>query len=137
MGRDSINVMNCLRRCSFNPRARVGRDKAGEETVGGAYKFQSTRPRGARLSSASPDFNSSSVSIHAPAWGATELDRKALAEHMVSIHAPAWGATLKRIKDFAAQPVSIHAPAWGATQLEPFQRYTLMVSIHAPAWGAT
>ena len=55
--------------------------------------FQSTRPRGARrqdldLSSQPPE-----VSIHAPAWGATQLRRHAAADLRVSIHAPAWGAT--------------------------------------------
>jgi len=57
---------------SFNPRARVGRDKAGEETVGGAYKFQSTRPRGARQLWAAKSSKITLVSIHAPAWGATQ-----------------------------------------------------------------
>ena len=33
------------------------------------------------------------VSIHAPAWGATEGPGLTLDEFLVSIHAPAWGAT--------------------------------------------
>ena len=33
------------------------------------------------------------VSIHAPAWGATELKARTRKELGVSIHAPAWGAT--------------------------------------------
>jgi len=33
------------------------------------------------------------VSIHAPAWGATDVDRLRQGDHIVSIHAPAWGAT--------------------------------------------
>jgi len=35
----------------------------------------------------------------------------------VSIHAPAWGATLARCLEQQAYDVSIHAPAWGATSL--------------------
>ena len=80
--------------------------------------FQSTRPRGARLhrihgNAGSPRFNprarvgrdvtlpimrsAPSVSIHAPAWGATVL-QLALTKRQayVSIHAPAWGATRPR-----------------------------------------
>ena len=33
------------------------------------------------------------VSIHAPAWGATELVTDLILLDRVSIHAPAWGAT--------------------------------------------
>ncbi len=33
----------------------------------------------------------------------------------VSIHAPAWGATNVNNTNWAAYDVSIHAPAWGAT----------------------
>jgi len=55
----------------FNPRARGGRD-SGELGEAMSKPFQSTRPRGARLTtcnSADPDC----VSIHAPAGGATLL----------------------------------------------------------------
>jgi len=33
------------------------------------------------------------VSIHAPAWGATQNNQEEIQEEFVSIHAPAWGAT--------------------------------------------
>ena len=33
------------------------------------------------------------VSIHAPAWGATLVEKCSLSQPAVSIHAPAWGAT--------------------------------------------
>ena len=33
------------------------------------------------------------VSIHAPAWGATEAVQRVAVMSDVSIHAPAWGAT--------------------------------------------
>jgi len=100
----------------------------------------------------------------------------------VSIHAPAWGATLRRRSVPLLPTVSIHAPAWGATASPDYGRWTsvcfnprarmgrdyprlwavgkacrfnprarmgrdhlptlsvgffLQVSIHAPAWGAT
>ena len=37
------------------------------------------------------------ISIHAPAWGATNLDSDATAIRAISIHAPAWGATHSRL----------------------------------------
>ena len=33
------------------------------------------------------------ISIHAPAWGATNTIVRALIPIFISIHAPAWGAT--------------------------------------------
>ena len=58
----------------FNPRARVGRDaiRVGEMMMSGL--FQSTRPRGARLTRPSIAGVDSLVSIHAPAWGATTCE---------------------------------------------------------------
>ena len=101
-------------------------------------KFQSTHPRGVRLGRDAPArdgdrFNPrtrvgcdravghnlpvlDSVSIHAPAWGATSVPWWAWAGGKVSIHAPAWGATSGTGRAFPARPVSIHAPAWGATR---------------------
>ena len=80
-----------------------------------SMRFQSTRPRGARLSVASLVQCSQIVSIHAPTWGATppgsahrwasefQSTRPRGARHcytlphrclvVVSIHAPTWGAT--------------------------------------------
>ena len=59
------------------------------------------------------------VSIHAPAWGATDkLPDSPFADN-VSIHAPAWGATAVSRGSPRLPAVSIHAPAWGATELKP------------------
>ena len=55
----------------------------------------------------------------------------------VSIHAPAWGATQHFIKIVNGKEVSIHAPAWGATWRKGKYKFLDLVSIHAPAWGAT
>ena len=100
------------------------------------------------------------VSIHAPAWGATQFVSEVKDSSKVSIHAPAWGAThLGRIQ-WVLPDVSIHAPAWGATAMSSIsiptrtlfqstpphggrrvahddQILEAPVSIHAPAWGAT
>jgi len=77
------------------------------------------------------------VSIHAPAWGATDLGTKHEADDVVSIHAPAWGATAQDAGEHDNAVVSIHAPAWGATDGETPLNQKGYVSIHAPAWGAT
>ncbi len=42
-------------------------------------------------------------------------DSGVIAMAAVSIHAPAWGATQSEIANNAITTVSIHAPAWGAT----------------------
>ena len=58
------------------------------------YKFQSTRPRGARRRPRRGARLDRHVSIHAPARGATRLRRTSNASYFVSIHAPARGATV-------------------------------------------
>ncbi len=120
----------------FNPRSRVGSDYNKF-----AVKFQVM------------------ISIHAPAWGATNVEYVKFMGNVISIHAPAWGATqglhlLKRVC-----PISIHAPAWGATIFPGLKMENIIfqstlprgerrsiwirliwgrpISIHAPAWGAT
>src|SRR6185312_3419214 len=101
-----------------------------------------------------------SVSIHAPARGATgglRLRHAApscfnprpraggdelacdlsLASRLVSIHAPARGATSSCCCRSASEAVSIHAPARGATDASAELGHRRSVSIHAPARGAT
>jgi len=58
-----------------------------------------------------------SVSIHAPAWGATGHNTPLYDNTRVSIHAPAWGATFQGYEAEQMRQVSIHAPAWGATTI--------------------
>jgi len=100
-----------------------------------------------------------SVSIHAPARGATDIQGWDISEckrfnprpcargdhslglgrggHAVSIHAPARGATAAMYRACCAKHVSIHAPARGATASKQSSRIKVSVSIHAPARGAT
>ena len=121
--------------------------------------FQSTHPHGVRPCRPQSDYRWQSVSIHAPAWGATQQQVEYWEFAPVSIHAPAWGATWHAhnrrgwkgrfnprtrmgcdVVTLVLCPhivVSIHAPAWGATNIF-FQIVRIInVSIHAPAWGAT
>ena len=55
--------------------------------------FQFTLPRGERPGKQNILDNIAKVSIHAPAWGATEDELAVFDDERVSIHAPAWGAT--------------------------------------------
>ena len=100
------------------------------------------------------------VSIHAPAWGATEgLGARAGAVR-VSIHAPAWGATRRRagrrrhVQRFNSRP-RVGGDTYSSCQRAPTTWFQFTpprggrhrrrlgdaeqtaVSIHAPAWGAT
>ncbi len=56
---------------SFNPHARVGRDKMYRGGTQINNLFQSTRPRGARHKDSATIMVPLDVSIHTPAWGAT------------------------------------------------------------------
>ena len=69
---------------------------ARHQIIQGAYTeaaFQSTRPRGARRKLSTAFRSNIIISIHAPAWGATDFIRRKYPEAWISIHAPAWGAT--------------------------------------------
>jgi len=93
VGRDVEEYAGRFVIAGFNPRARVGRDVIFTKLSCSFFVFQSTRPRGARLFLISFLCLPDSVSIHAPAWGATLQDASASSFDEVSIHAPAWGAT--------------------------------------------
>jgi len=120
---------------SFNPRARVGRDKL-VQMIASNQSFQSTRPCGARPFNriAGLDF---CVSIHAPVWGATLLTysgnvmlsfnpRARVGRDNVAIF-DRQADLFQSTRPCGARPeghavvcvgcVSIHAPVWGATQL--------------------
>ena len=99
---------------SFNPRTRVGCDLFCVMYMRFVFSFN---PRTRVGCDPSPD----------------EVQRYC----DVSIHAPAWGATQHRCGRDHADHVSIHAPAWGATRAGDTPRGRGRVSIHAPAWGAT
>ena len=79
-------------RASFNPRARVGRDI----TV-------------------SPSQLAAMVSIHAPAWGATNLCGCSYSLATFQSTRPRGARQSVIAKPNQTHKVSIHAPAWGAT----------------------
>ena len=99
----------------FNPRTRMGCDATLLSRYFRRSEFQSTHPHGVRPSAASVILRRS-ISIHAPAWGATAHRRN-------SIHAAGYfnprtrmGCDLDHVRVFRRRRISIHAPAWGATE---------------------
>ena len=121
--------------------------------------FQSTLPRGERRFCIKPGLLPGHVSIHAPAWGATENYGKAYSifnsfnprsrvgsDDIFLVLFPPFhcfnprsrvGSDFPKCFKGGSQAVSIHAPAWGATSPGANPSSTMDVSIHAPAWGAT
>ena len=71
MGRDYNTIARTKELNRFNPRARMGRDFLTYKQFLVDMKFQSTRPHGARLGVIVVPEMLELVSIHAPAWGAT------------------------------------------------------------------
>ena len=117
--------------------------------------FQSTHPRGVRPGTERTAIERITVSIHAPAWGATALHgsdagrvpgfnpRTRVGCDSRPQHSPRrWRGFNPRTRvgcDIGAQlvltqagGVSIHAPAWGATweELDRFRYYSVFQSTH-------
>ena len=98
--------------------------------------FQSTRPRGARPCTSYPRIYAQSFNPRA------RVGRDFCVMYdeyltCVSIHAPAWGATRLPIRRYASiagfNPRARVGRDAGCAEIERYMR----VSIHAPAWGAT
>ena len=102
------------RNTNFNPRSREGSDSTSCNKTPTA-----------------------SISIHAPAKGATLNIPQATYSNKISIHAPAKGATSVSLRFFNLFTISIHAPAKGATYAHSIFCCVSGISIHAPAKGAT
>ena len=122
-------------------------------------KFQSTHPRGVRLSGhwrqlQLRDFNPRThVGCDDEVLEGTDplglfqsthprgVRRSVRSGHnsncKISIHAPTWGATVSALSLRQRNWISIHAPTWGATTTYHRQTPALGISIHAPTWGAT
>ena len=77
------------------------------------------------------------VSIHAPAWGATETVDSQFLQPSGFNPRPRMGGDFAFDDVAQTLDVSIHAPAWGATNNNESAITGCLVSIHAPAWGAT
>ena len=101
----------------FNPRTPVGCDGCRRHAFGAAITFQSTHPSGVRRQGVGVYHFAHTISIHAPQWGATQLECGQPVPIGISIHAPQWGATVSSIRVQRPHHISIHAPQWGATRV--------------------
>ena len=143
----------------FNPRSRVGSDCQRPAVRCASTRFNSRSRVGSDLPTKQIGMFRS-VSIHAPAWGATVLTPtmpSATSEFQSTL--PRGVRPNYLAVDMHHLSVSIHAPAWGATDCHKGRRRLDVsfnprsrvgsdinckmcivvgeVSIHAPAWGAT
>ena len=101
------------------------------------WAFQSTLPRGERPRPGSHQFAPKRFQSTLPRGERPGSIDGSCSNLSVSIHAPARGATTASLQFRGRRPVSIHAPARGATTIMSYPQIRLMVSIHAPARGAT
>ena len=122
---------------SFNPRARARRDLGRGLFIPSVVKFQSTRPREARLSARTGAAQYMGFNPRARARrDVSHSDSTEIAA--VSIHAPARGATggvpvyLQQHRGFNPR-----ARAWRDHIMPGLAHPVSVVSIHAPARGAT
>ena len=112
---DTRSKFGCITFQSTRPRGARLADIRGRHTMTGA--FQSTRPRGARQHALIGIMFNLSVSIHAPARGATPRSRP------FDKTCPRFNPRAREGRDRSVEriisgdeSVSIHAPARGATQ---------------------
>ncbi len=159
VGRDPMIFASLIVCGGFNPRARVGRDcywhcllaywrrfqstrprgarHISDMRWGCDLRFQSTRPRGARPPRRYTTEEYEDVSIHAPAWGATNF------VHFIGFCVASFNPRARVGRD-SNQCLN----SWGASCFNPRARVgrdqrqrdkipSRLVSIHAPAWGAT
>ena len=112
----TLNANNhCLIVASFNPRARVGRDDLPNPSVTICGSFN-PRARVGRDGLHSCESARVTVSIHAPAWGATSTPIRFRHKPILFQSTRPRGARQScRICPARGVCVSIHAPAWGAT----------------------
>ncbi len=140
---------------NFNPRSREGSDSFFHPTRSPVVRFQSTLPRGERLSVLEDIKIAHDISIHAPARGATESRVTKNNIIVISIHAPARGATMtspgSRWPIGYFNPRSREGSDWrhkdtGYKRFKfqstlprgvLFRSMRRRISIHAPARGAT
>ena len=123
---------------NFNPRSRVGNDRYISIGRCFVFRFQSTFPRGERLSFSCPHLSLSTISIHVPAWGTTEIQSLFFGKFSISIHVPAWGTTFPEMCCFK-QNKNFNPRSRVGNDLDDLQHLGLhfTISIHVPAWGTT
>ena len=129
-GATSVCLTALRRSFNFNPRTHVGCDTVPTATIGVNINFNPRTHVGCDRNTIR-FFNIMVISIHAPTWGATQIEGLLNALRDISIHAPTWGATGRGRPVLQPVRISIHAPTWGATQvITSSRRYLVFQSTH-------
>ena len=123
----------------FNPRSREGSDERPAQLWARLRHFNPRSREGSDRIAEPGTYDVASISIHAPAKGAT------IQPFWTAERSPVFQSTLPRRerrdiptpKVTPRHEISIHAPAKGATPLASEVKQQLSISIHAPAKGAT
>ena len=138
VGCDIVLFDTTIPHTGFNPRTRVGCDDPFVKDFTGRSWFQSTHPRGVRPFKTSSLLNLEQVSIHAPAWGATQDNHcQSAYERFQSTH-PRGVRHCGEVSSRDAGCCFNPRTRVGCDIVERYhQEMQDAVSIHAPAWGAT
>ena len=135
-GRDCAYVSCAMAAGRFNSRARKGRD-ASAPHVFPLHRGFNSRARKGRDEDGAWKMRAVTVSIHAPARGATRAVRRQPWNAQVSIHAPARGATATRRPPCSTSRGFNSRARKGRDESRLYHGLGREVSIHAPARGAT
>ena len=100
--------------CYFNPRSRVGSDTSNTASIRQWIDFNPRSRVGSDFTK-SPATKAISISIHAPAWGATCRRVPADIDLEFQSTLPRGERRESLETPNCSQKISIHAPAWGAT----------------------
>ena len=120
----------------FNPRTPVGCDKPMVDQITEMYEFQSTHPSGVRPGGQGSNAQATSISIHAPQWGATlpQYWHGSVvifqSTHPSGVRPPGRPVLTARSHFNPRTPV-------GCDRSCSFEYSFAVISIHAPQWGAT
>ena len=99
--------------------------------------FQSTHPRGVRRRGISSSLTIKGVSIHAPAWGATEPSTRSTSTNTGFNPRTRVGCDTGRAGIWRIAVGFNPRTRVGCDTMDGSRRMEKFVSIHAPAWGAT
>ena len=136
-GSDTMSKKLSKKPIDFNPRSREGSDPEGVYVYVIPKKFQSTLPRGERQRAAGNQHGNASISIHAPARGATETAWK------LEKTEPYFNPRSREGSDPSSYPFGSISPYFNPRSREgsdqELQKHHSwpLISIRAPARGAT
>ena len=92
-GERLLHLTICTNLCNFNPRSREGSDENWTNDYREIKDFNPRSREGSDCNPPDPQNGGQKISIHAPARGATVVDKLVRDRMIISIHAPARGAT--------------------------------------------